>query len=224
MSDSLYGVYGASGFGREVMPLARNIVLKNNDAIDRLVFIDDKPEGNRVNGQGVVTFEEFMAIGASERYVSLGIANGTIREQLAARCESVGIKSWSVSAENIIVMDDSYIGEGSILCPFVTITSNARIGKFFHANLYSYVAHDCIIGDYVTFAPGVKCNGNVTIKNHAYIGTGAIIKQGRPGRPIIIGEGAIVGAGAVVTKNVPAGITVIGNPASILSKENLSRK
>ena len=70
------------------------------------------------------------------------------------------------------------IGEGSLLCPFTCLTSNIKIGKFFHANIYSYVAHDCIIGDYVTFAPGVKCNGNIHIEDHAYIGTGAVIKQG----------------------------------------------
>jgi acetyltransferase-like isoleucine patch superfamily enzyme len=51
-------------------------------------------------------------------------------------------------------MDDVVIGDGAILSPFTCITSNVRIGKSFHANLYSYVTHDCIIGDYVTFAPG----------------------------------------------------------------------
>ena len=75
-----------------------------------------------------------------------------------------------------------------------------------------------MIGDLVTFAPGVKCNGNVTIEDHAYIGTGAIIKQGTPDRPIVIGEGAIVGMGAVVTKSVAAGSVVVGNPAKPLRK------
>jgi hypothetical protein len=70
-----------------------------------------------------------------------------------------------------------------------------------------------VIGDFVTFAPGVKCNGYVHIEDHAYIGTGAILRQGKPGDPLVIGRGAVVGMGAVVTKNVPAGVTVVGNPA-----------
>ena len=56
------------------------------------------------------------------------------------------------------------------------------------------------------------------IEDHAYIGTGAIIKQGTPERPIVIGRGAVVGMGAVVTKSVPAGVTVIGNPAKPLGR------
>ena len=105
-----------------------------------------------------------------------------------------------------------------------TFTSNIKIGKSFQANIYSYIAHDCIIGDYVTFAPAVRCNGNILIENHVYIGTGAIIKQGKPNRPLVIGEGAIIGAGAVVTQNVPAGMTVFGNPAIELTKANLKRR
>jgi acetyltransferase-like isoleucine patch superfamily enzyme len=96
----------------------------------------------------------------------------------------------------------------------VTLTSNIRIGRCFHANLYSYVEHDCVIGDFVTFAPGAKVNGNVTIGDHAYIGSGAILRQG-----ITIGAGAIVGMGAVVTRDVPPGVTVVGNPAKPLTKD-----
>ncbi len=76
----------------------------------------------------------------------------------------------------------------------------------------------CVIGDYVTFAPGVMCNGNVHVQDHAYIGTGAVIKQGLPGAPLVIGRGAVVGMGAVVTKSVPPGVTVVGNPARVLER------
>ena len=91
-----------------------------------------------------------------------------------------GIQLWSIIADNVVLMDQLELDEGSALSPFVTIGSNVRIGKCFQANLYSYVEHDCVIGDFVTFAPGVKCNGNIHIHAHAYIGAGAMIKQGTP--------------------------------------------
>ena len=134
------------------------------------------------------------------------------------RCSTDGVNFFEVRATNVVQLDDVQIGEGAILCPFVTLTSNIRIGRHFHANLYSHVEHDCIIGDFVTFAPGVKCNGNVVIEDHAYIGTGAILKQGTPDKPLVIGRGAVVGMGAVVTKDVPPGVTVVGNPARQLIK------
>jgi acetyltransferase-like isoleucine patch superfamily enzyme len=48
----------------------------------------------------------------------------------------------------------------------------------------------------------------VTIDDDAWIGIGAIILKG-----VHVGAGARVGAGAVVTRDVPAGVTVTGNPA-----------
>jgi acetyltransferase-like isoleucine patch superfamily enzyme len=121
-------------------------------------------------------------------------------------------------ARNCWITQSNEIGEGAIFCPFTTVTANAHIGKFFHANLYSYVAHDCMIGDYVTFGPSVHCNGGTVIKDHAYIGTGAVIREARDGKPIIIGEGAVVGMGAVVTRNVEPHTTVVGNPAAPIWK------
>ena len=63
---------------------------------------------------------------------------------------------------------------------------------------------------------GEPCN--IVIEDHAYIGAGAIIKQGEPGKPTVIGQGAVVGMGAVVTKSISPGTTVVGNPAQQLVK------
>lgn len=218
MNEPLYAVYGASGCGRGVMPLAREQLRRACVATERLVFVDDKPEAAFINGHAVLTYREFLDTPAAERHIVLAIANSAVREFLSKRCAEDAVRHWAVSASNVVMMDKVQIGDGAILCPFVTLTSNIRIGSHFHANLYSYVEHDCVIGDFVTFAPAVKCNGNIVIEDHAYIGTGAIIKQGKQGKPLVIGRGAVVGMGAVVTKDVAPGVTVVGNPAKPLMK------
>ncbi len=205
----LFGLYGASGYGREVMPLVRAALPEGAEA----VFIDDAEQAPCVNGHRCLTWQAFLAEPAEARTVCLAIADGAVRARLAQTCAAAGVGFFSARAANVVIMDDVQIGAGAILSPFVTLTSNIRIGRHFHANIYSYVAHDCVILDFVTFAPGVKCNGNVVVEDHAYIGTGAILRQGRPGAPLTIGRGAVVGMGAVVTKDVPPGATVVGNPA-----------
>lgn len=222
---NIYGIYGASGFGKEVLPLVKKYVVDNGDSSEDIFFIDDAFDSiGIINGYTVISFNDFLTRNADERYVTVAISNSMTREKITDKCSINNIKFLEARAENVIQLDEVFIGEGAILSPFVTLTSNIKIGKSFHANIYSYVAHDCIIGDYVTFAPAVKCNGNIKIEDHVYIGTGVIIKQGRPNRPLVIGKGAVIGAGAVVTKNVPAGITVFGNPAIELTKENLKRR
>jgi sugar O-acyltransferase (sialic acid O-acetyltransferase NeuD family) len=215
----LYGIYGAGGHGREAMPLAREQVARQLPAEPHeILFIDDSAQDESVNGQRVVTFAEFVRTSARARFACLAIANSSIRERLSNECKQAGVEFFTVRARETVVMDAVRIGDGAILSPYVTLTSNVSIGAHFHANYYSYVAHDCVIGDFVTFAPSVKCNGNVRVEDHAYIGAGAVLKQGVPGTPLVIGRGAIVGMGAVVTKSVPPGETVIGNPARVMRK------
>lgn len=205
----LIGVYGAAGCGRGIMPLLR---AANPQA--ELVFIDDGQAPGRVNGHTIVNWTDFLAHRTDEKSVSIAIAASKIRETLAEKCAAAGITLVEARAANVVQMDAVVIAEGACLSPFVTLTSNIRIGRCFHANLYSYVEHDCALGDFVTLAPGAKVNGNVTIGDHAYVGAGAVVRQG-----LTIGEGAIIGMGAVVTRDVPPGITVIGNPAKPLIKD-----
>ena len=219
--SKVFAVYGASGCGRSLMPVAVDQLRSLNAQADsQIVFIDDALDKDaNVNGYTAMNYAKFKSINSDDKFVLIAIANSSIRQKIAEQLVQDGISLWTVKGTTTLIMDAVSIAAGAALSPFVTIAANVTIGKCFHANLYSYVEHDCVIGDFVTFAPGVKCNGNIHIQDHAYIGAGAMIKQGTPNQPLVIGKGAIVGMGAVVTKSVPAGVTVVGNPASILKQK-----
>ena len=206
------GIYGVGGFGREVLPLVRAQYAEVDNS-SLIQFIDDNPTKSGVNGHDVLKYDDWLSQSSQNKSIVICVADGFKRERIFDKCSAHGVCFPLVRADNAVVFDAVKIGLGAILSSFVHITSNVEIGKCFHANIYSYVAHDCVIGDFVTFAPRVMCNGNVIIEDHAYIGTGAIIKQGEPGNPLVIGAGSVVGMGAVVTKNVPRGTVVVGNPA-----------
>jgi sugar O-acyltransferase (sialic acid O-acetyltransferase NeuD family) len=220
MTGGVFGIFGASGCGRGIMPLARQQLAADGGEAAQLVFVDDAPQADAINGHRIVRYDEFLAIPADQRWMAVAIANSRVREAIAGRMAADGIRPWSVCSSQSIIMDEVTLGEGALLSPFTCLTSNIRIGRYFHCNLYSYVEHDCVIGDFVTFAPGVQCNGNVSIGDHAYIGAGAIIRQGVPGWPLRIGAGAVIGMGAIVTQDVPAGVTVVGNPARPMLKRS----
>lgn len=218
LDDSkLIGVYGASGFGKEVMPLVRQQYPQLNQ--ENFVYVDDGDKLDNFDDYKVLNYQQFLQQSATKKCITIAIANSQVREKLNAKLVQDNIEIINVIANNALQYDNITMGKGSIICGFVHLTSNIKIGKGFHANIYSYIAHDCVIGDFVTFAPRVSCNGNVHIEDHAYIGTGAVLRQGTSDKPLIIGKGAIVGMGAVVTKDVPAGVTVVGNPARPLIKK-----
>lgn len=208
----LLGVFGSSGFAREVMPLLRGQAAPS----DRVVFVD-RIAGDPVNGHEVIDEASFFAWEGEKRY-TVAIADGAVRRKLDDVAQEKGALPLEVRSRSCEVLDAIDLGPGAVLCGHTTITSNVRIGKGFHLNLYSYVAHDCVIGDYVTFAPFVACNGNTIIEDGVYIGTGAVMRQGTPENPLVIGAGAVIGMGAVVTKDVAPGATVVGNPARVLEK------
>jgi len=215
MRKKVFGLFGTGGFAREVMPIAKNSfeLMNQDNCMMQFYFVETNPKSRIVNDVEFLTVEDFFSIDCDEKYFNVAIAESKTREKFFDYCIERHMIPLTIYASNAIIYEKSEISNGAILCANSVITSNAKIGKAFHCNIYSYIAHDCVIGDYVTFAPSVHCNGNVHIGNHAYVGTGAIIKQGATNTPLVIGEGAVVGMGAVVTKDVLPFTTVIGNPA-----------
>ena len=220
MNNVVFGLLGAGGFAREVMPYVKECVAKtlsiSSSEVD-VYFVETwQPKQSRVNDCPIISLDEFILL-EGVKYFNVAVGSGGDRESMVAKVGAYA-KPLTIASPQTIILHGNTIGAGSIFCPYTMVTSNSEIGKFFQCNIYSYVAHDCVIGDFVTFAPGVRCNGRVHIEDYAYIGTNAVIREGSPGKPLRIGKGAVVGMGAVVTKDVPAGSTVVGNPARLMVK------
>ncbi|MBE0471570.1 MAG: acetyltransferase [Methyloprofundus sp.] len=216
---SIY-VIGTSGFASEVT----EYIESQNEY--RILGYFDKDDGNYLKygyTAPFLGFEKDYRFEESDNVV-IAVADGELRKTIYDSLKNQGVLFPLITHPLSFIGNTCQIEEGAVICPFVTITSNAKIGKNFQANIYSYIAHDCIIGDNVTFAPGVKCNGNVVIEDNVYIGTGVVIHQGKIARPLKIGCGAVIAAGSVVTKSIEQGVTVFGNPAIEFTKENIKKR
>ena len=211
--ERVYALYGGGGFAREMMPVLRRQLPAWAGAETLVCFVEPEPHQAEINGIPVLSEQHFLGLKAREIYFNVAIANSRIREKVVNLCVAHGAQPLALVADDVICYETAPVGEGAILCARSVITTAERIGRYFHSNFYSYVAHDCVIGDYVTFGPRVTCCGAVQIHDHAYIGAGAVIRQSLPGRPMVIGEGAVVGMGAVVVRDVAPYTTVVGNPA-----------
>lgn len=122
------------------------------------------------------------------------------------------------------------VGQGVVLRPpfYCDYGYNIRLGRSVFMNFGCVVldcssveiGDDCQIGAHVQILtadhprdPALRSRGlefarPVRIGRNVWIGSGAILLPG-----ISIGADAIIGAGSVVTRDVPAGVTVMGNPA-----------
>lgn len=194
--------YGAGGMGREMVQAARADVRAK-------AFLSDTPAAP-YPGVEPVAFDDL----AEADEICIAVGDPALRRTLAGKC--AGRRFATVIAPTALIDPSATIGEGASICDFVMINSLARIGRHFQANYYSHVSHDCAIGDFVTLSPRVSCLGTVEIGDGVFVGAGAVIRNGVPGKPLRIGAGAVIGMGAVVVADVPAGTTVIGNPARIV--------
>ena len=135
-----------------------------------------------------------------------------------------GVKIWAFASvhEGVVLEENVVVGE------HVYIGREARIGRFTRISQGVHLCDHLVCGANVFIGPGVCVVNdrhpsvfkslsktakieNPWISRDVVIGTGAIILPG-----VRLEWGCTVGAGAVVTRNVPSGMTVVGNPARIM--------
>ena len=125
------------------------------------------------------------------------------------------------------------IGDNSHITPplYVDYGRNITIGQNFYAN-YDTIMLDVApitIGNNVMFGPrvslltpghpidaevrnsGLEFGKPITIGDNVWLGGSVTVLPG-----VTIGDNTIVGAGAVVTKDLPANVVAVGNPAKVL--------
>lgn len=129
------------------------------------------------------------------------------------------------------------IGDETKIGCFVEIQKGAKVGARCKISSHTFICegvtieNGVFVGHGVMFAndrwpravaedgaplsdSGWDCRPTL-VKNGASIGSGSTILGG-----LVIGESAMVGAGSVVTRDVPAGMTVAGNPARPINPPN----
>ncbi|MDG1219937.1 MAG: hypothetical protein P8P01_00865 [Schleiferiaceae bacterium] len=190
-------IYSHGGYAREFVKHVRAA-----HPGEDVVFIDDAPS------DGAISYEVARARYApGSAQIIIGFAGAALRKSKTEQVLRDGYTLYSVQAQTAQIGPNVHIGEGSILSDFSTLTADARIGQSFQCNIYSYVAHDCIIGEHVILVNSVSLAGHVVIGDWSILGGLSAVHQF-----VHIGKHVMVGGGSMVRQDIPPFITVARTP------------
>jgi sugar O-acyltransferase (sialic acid O-acetyltransferase NeuD family) len=145
---------------------------------------------------------------------AIGGARGTDRLAIQERFRAHGVEiAAPLVHPQAAVCPTASLGVGTQVLALAVVASAARLGDACILNHRAAADHECVLGNGVHLAPGATLCGNVTLGDNVMIGACAVVLP-----RVTIGENTIVGAGAVVTRDLPAGVVAVGNPARIVRK------
>lgn len=201
-------IAGAGDFGREVASW-----LETDDGYrgqDEVVFIDDNPDSLAAHPRLATRL-----IGSMQDYVCelndrvlMGVSGPAAKRRIAGLLESRGVVFSTFIHRSAIRALSATVGEGSVICPNAVISSDARIGRFVTANVFSSIGHDASVGDYASLMSHVDVTGWVNVGEDCFLGSHASVLP-----RVVVEAEATVGAGSVVIRRVVRGSTVVGVPA-----------
>jgi sugar O-acyltransferase (sialic acid O-acetyltransferase NeuD family) len=197
-------ILGANGHGKVIADAA---LLQGWDDV---AFYDDAWPAIDSNGRWSVVGNTEDLLNARGRYagVVVGIGDNRIRQGKLELLKDCGFQLASVVHPSACVSSFAEVGAGAVVFANATINADARVGGGTIINTGAVIEHDCVLGNCVHVSPNAVMAGGSTAGDRVWLGAGAVIKQ-----LVDVGTGAIVGMGAVVIRDVPSGMTVVGNPA-----------
>lgn len=205
------GVFGASGQGKEVREIAdyQNAVTNRWETI---IFIDDnKPEGTFMG------LEMIQLNTALEKYEEIefviAVGEPKTKRKIYERLLSLNCNFGSVISPDSQVSPYCRLGQGLVIKRGAIISADAIIGDDTTIQSYACIGHDAVIGKHCQISTHVDIGGQTVVGDCVFVGLNAPVRE-----LLTIGDNAIISAGAVVLKDVDANVTVMGNPARVISR------
>lgn len=204
-------IFGAGTYGEVYLHY-----LQQHD-VDVVAFLDDDSSlwGTNVRGVPVIGGSQLLSELQQKNIINVfcPIGNNSVRDRVLAQARSAGLNTPNFVHHSAIV--DSLLADNSgiYILPQVVVMPHVSIEKNVMVSMGVKIAHHTTIKQGVFLSTNVSVGANILLHEQAYIGMSATLVTGKCKQ---VGEKSLIGAGAVVVKDVPAGVTVVGNPARIM--------